>query len=502
MDHAALNKQLALVFQNGRGEAGLEVGTDPGLPTGEHIQIPKCLIKRWVATREETPGSPQATDPEVSSGEVFVHNGELLEANADGTAGKRLYNFKIASPSYSDVRKFVAANQTHIRDSEFSESQHKWIHATRFWSVVAGFVATSKSTEYVEVEDPADDAIPDSVDDIAQFIVAYAGNAWTAAAARATSWRKSNHATGGDIATGFPRRWLQKEQLWPTDRDRNRQLAAARQVTSAYYVATHASSVHAVLALMAPKTAEHWAKINPKYGIILGWDVKESALIRMAPNTQVAGVAMVTDAVVCLKMLVREGLAPLLESFSQHAALAAAHELVESSGMRAASYARWFLDGHPRGISPVSFNQKDSTYAELVGELGAVATTYYKGSTIGESPALENAAKQMAPETARQTWSSLSKAKKSMAPTEMFRVYGRIKGASTSMTATSMLSTDEAERTSAVDQYNHHLATIATAFKVASYPEVKKESIEANAEAADAQARAMDSLLASAGQAT
>lgn len=50
--------------------------------------------------------------------------------------------------------------------------------------------------------------------DCHDFVVAaidYNVNTWTACAASATSWRKSNHATGGDIAQGFPRRWLQKE---------------------------------------------------------------------------------------------------------------------------------------------------------------------------------------------------------------------------------------------------------------------------------------------------
>jgi len=494
MDNARLNSALALVFANGRGESGLEVGADQGLSTGEHIQIPKCLIKKWVARKETIAGAPAASDPTISSGDIFINGGELYECTAAGTAGARLYDFTIDHPDIDDVRKFVAANQTHIRDADLTDDQVKWVHSCRFWAVVAGFVVTSKSREYTIVEDPAQ--IPDSVNDIAEYIVANSANSWTASAARATSWRKSNHATGGDIATGFPRRWLVKNGLWTSDRDRNKQDRENRAATSAFYVATHASSVHAVLSLMAGDDADHWARVTPDYGLIPKWDVHESAKVRMTPKTQVSGVAMVTDAVVTMRMLVKEGLAPLLESFGQHQALADAYHEVEDKGIRVATYAGWFLDGHPLGTTKAQFNQKDAAFADLLGELGTVATTYYKGSTIGDSPALSNAARQLGTTTSKGTWGALARARSNISPLDTLRVYSRIKGASSSLTAKLILSEDEAERTTAIAGYNSNLTAVATAFSVTTFPSVDKDTVEANAASADQQAKAMAALLA------
>jgi hypothetical protein len=494
MDNARLNTALGLVFANGRGESGLEVGADQGLSPGEHIQIPACLVKRWVANIEATAGAPSASDPEISSGDVFVHGGEIYQCKTDGTIGARLYNFRIDRPSIDDVRKFVAVNLTHIRDAELSDKQVKWVHSARFWAVVAGFVKTSKSREFVMVADPT--TIPDSVNEIAEYIVTSSANSWTASAARATSWRKSNHATGGDIATGFPRRWLVKNEFWTTDRDKNKQDRENKNATSAFYVATHASSVHAVLALMASEDDDHWAKINPDCGLFPSWDVHESARVRMTPKTQVSGVAMVTDAVVTLTMLIKEGLAPLLEGYSQHAALATAYDSVKVNGIKVATYAGWFLDGHPNGNTRVQFNQKDASFAELIGELGLVATTYYRGSTIGESPALLNAAKQLGSTTAKGAWTALARAKTSISPLETLRVYSRIKGASASLTARQVLSLDDAERTTAITGYNSNLTTIATAFNVTSFPSVDKATVDANAASADEQAKAMAALIA------
>jgi len=493
MDNVRLNAALAMVYSNGRGESGLEVGADQGLLTGEHIQIPKCLIKKWVAKREATPGTPAASDPTVSTGDVYLHRGEIYACEANGSIGARLYDFNIDHPDVDDVRKFVAANMTHVRDSELTEVQIKWVHAVRYWAVTAGFVASDKSREYVEVEDPT--VIPDSVNEIAEYIVHHSGESWTASAARATSWRKSNHATGGDIASGFPRRWLVKNGFWTSDRDRGKQDRDNKLATSAFYVATHASSVHAVLALMASEDDDHWARINPKYGLIPMWDVHESAKVRMAPKTQVSGVAMVTDAVVTMKMLIKEGLAPLLENYSQHQALATAFAAVETNGIKVATYAGWFLDGHPRGNKKVQFSQKDAAFSDLIGELGIVATTYYRGSTIGESPALGNAAKQMGSTTAKSTWGALARAKTSISPLDTLRVYSRIKGASASLTAKLILSEDEAERSNAIAGYNSNLSTIASAYDVTAYPTVDKNTVEANAVSADQQAKAMAALI-------
>ncbi|CAF1514231.1 unnamed protein product [Adineta steineri] len=64
---------------------------------------------------------------------------------------------------------------------------------------------------------PAEDDDPQWIDPgneaFAAFSIESSGNAWTACAARTTSWKKSNHATGGIPAIGLPRRWMQKENI-------------------------------------------------------------------------------------------------------------------------------------------------------------------------------------------------------------------------------------------------------------------------------------------------
>jgi len=498
--NAQFDRLLAQVFANGRGEVGLEVGADPGLAHTEYIQVPRSLVKKWVArgekgrdpTPKDTIETLQAAAGWVSTGNIMVHGGQLYSADNDGARGGPITDFRCERPTHDDIRRFVAVNITHIRDNDFDEGTVKWIHAVRFWALVSGFVCTLKSNEFVEVDDPPQ--IPDIVNPIAAFIASYAPNAWTASAARATSWRKSNHATGGEIATGFPRRWLQKESYWKTSRNRDEAGRMQRTVTSAFYIATHASAVHAVLALMAASVPEHWAVINPKYGFVDKWDVRESTRIRIAPNTQVAGVAMVTDSMVCFKMLTKEGLSPLLDSFDSYPALVAAHQVVEANGIKVASYAGWFLAGHPDGAERIVFNQKDAAYAELVGELGAAATKYYSQTTIGESPSLDNASRQMCSDMARTKWVQLGRAKRQMTATNILQAYGRIRGASASSRIMEINSKDEVARATAVTAYNTLLQAAAAATGVADCPVVTAENVAANAEAADRQAAALDAI--------
>jgi hypothetical protein len=230
--------------------------------------------------------------------------------------------------------------------------------------------------------------------------------------------------------------------------------------------------------------------------MICDWDVRESTSIRMTPKTQVAGVAMVSDAMVCFTMLIKEGLAPLLESFDTYPAFVDAYKKVESSGIRVASYAGWFLDGHPDRLSKLPFNQKSADFADIIGELGAAATRYYAQTTIGESPALDNAAKQMCSDTARTKWMQLGKAKRQMSATNILQAYGRIKGASTSSQIMAINSLDPTSRSAAVGHYNDQLQKAATAAGVSDIPVITAENVAANAESADRQAQALDTLSA------
>lgn len=499
-----INAQLAELFRNGRGESGLEVGTDPGLAQNEFIQIPRSLIKQWVVRTPSAAGASDDTPIDtlagrpgwMSTGKLMVNAGTITHV-ADDTDNRQLSSgFRCAPPVYDDVRKFVVANISHIRDAQFGEETVKWVHAVRFWSVVSGFVATSKQAEWVLVDDPTGNL--DSVNDIANFIIGFSGNAWTAAAARATSWRKSNHATGGDRATGFPRRWLSKMGYWPTTTERAARLRDERSITDAFYVATHACSVHAVLALMASSDANHWALIDPKFGLITQWDVMESTSVRMSPPTQVAGAAMVVDAVVTFRMMLREGIAPLLENFDQYTELMSQYRIVEENGIRVASYAGWFLAGHPQGVTKVPFAQKDAISADIIGELGAVATKYYSNTSIGESLALENAAQQMGTDSARNMWAALNSAKRAASARTVIQAFGRIKGASAASNLVKLLSREESELSEAVTAYNDRQQAAATLAGVTLVPTIEAARILSNADAADRQATSIEELAASA----
>jgi len=495
-----VDRLLAEVFANGRGEAGLEVGTDPGLSDNEYIRVPRCLIKKWVARTKDgqTPKANATLDAIaalpgwVSSGDLIVHNSHLYIPGSSPLADRAVDSFRCDRPTYDDIRRFVAANITHIRDADLPAGADRWVHAVRFWSVVSGFVHSPKSPEWILVDDPKDNL--EDTNEVATFIAGFAGNAWTAVAARATSWRKSNHATGGDVVTGFPRRWLQKMSYWVNPNDKAAREREQKALTTAFYVATHASAVHPVLALMAGSDINHWASVNPCFGLIVDWDVRESTVIRMLPNTQVAGTAWVVDAMVCLKMITKEGIAPLLDSFDMYTELVKQYKIVENFGIRVASYAGWFLDGHPLDIKKVAFNQKDSASADLIGELGAVATKYYAKSTIGESPALANAMSQASTDTIETKWTQLAKAKKQMSGRAIIQAYGRIKGASASSRLVPLISQNRAESDPAVAEYNSMLQNIAKDIGVMGVPSIEADAVAANAASADRQAEAFNAL--------
>jgi len=507
---ANLNAKLTAIFSNGRGEAGLEVGSDPGLSPNEYIHIPKRMIKKWAARLTSPEDAKDAgikefkthakwsgncanmagKDGWVTSGKICVWKGQLYiqdhdysgheETDTEMIDYSEIDEFHIEAFDHEDILAFVTVNIGHIRDDEFTDPQKVWIHACRFWAVTAGFVATEQSREYLVVDNP--DTIDAFASDSLTQIGDFSANGWTAAAARATSWRKSNHATGGDIVQGFPRRWLQKMSFMPdlAGASRGDYTTAMRRVTSAFYVATHAASPHAVLSLMASSDEAHWSIINPQYGFIQHWDVSESARIRMTPKTQVAGAAMVTDAVVVLRMLVKEALAPMLNNQDQIPALMASYKQVEANGIRVATYAKWFLKDHPGLVKAIDFNQKDESHASLIGELGLVATKYYEGTTIGKSGALDNAAKQYGEETERQLWSALARQKSGVSATTIAQAYSRVKGASGQSSLSGLVSNDVAEVRTSVTAYNvanRHIADIAEAGAVT---EIREDVVVSN----------------------
>jgi hypothetical protein len=486
-----INHRLAEFFSNGRAEVGLEVGADAGLSPNEYIQIPASLRKAW-AYRTVGTGNydRQAADTTATlrgkqgwtvvsdrSTRVIIVGGKTYirpAANVTGT-GTEVDNIYVDAHTYDDVRRFIVANTGHVRDGDLKVDQVYWVHAVRFWAVVTGLVTGSKQREFTEVADPTGDL--SSADQHVERILGFQNEALTAIAARATSWRKSNHATGGDLAAGFPRRWLTQMKWWPTSGERSTNMPVQRQLTDAFYIATHAAAVHNALALMAPTDEGHWASIDPACGILLEWDIRESTSLRMAPKTQVAGTAMVVDAMVTFKMLIGEGLAPLLENLPQWQSLKSQHAAVESGGVCVASYASWFLDGHPLSMVKRAFNQKDSTCAELVGELGAAAVKYYARSTIGQSMALDNAMNQMATETSKNRWIQLAKEKSSSTNLTAIKAYRRITGASAGKTIANLASDDNDIVQEAVREYNALLIQLGEGVGVPSPPQVNAADV-------------------------
>lgn len=247
------------------------------------------------------------------------------------------------------VKSFVAANVGHIRDAAFAPELLVYIHAIRFWATVAGFVTSTTQTEYTVVDPPSAADINAVPDEMVNRIREFSADAMIALAAQAISCRKSNHVTGGTPATGFPRRWLQKLNSWKpvaapdVAPGRNAEIADQQNITSIFYVATHAAGLHPVLAMMAGTDDAHWAQINVRYGFIHHYEFKSSVVIRISPRTQVAGVAMVVDTYQALKLLTSEAIAPLLLAKGEVEALVRAYQTVESNGIRVAPYGNWFL---------------------------------------------------------------------------------------------------------------------------------------------------------------
>jgi hypothetical protein len=501
-DVAPIASKLAQVFKNGFTQVGLEVGTDVGLSPTDYIHIPTSLAKAW-AYREVVEGGYDK-QPEDTTATLRGKKGwTVVEPSRDkvrahtygGVDGPTWFITQALSPhgtrtpvdcihvdphTHVDLCRFILANEGHVRDGSLRASDIRWVHATRFWSVAAGLVVGSKNREFTFCDDPAGDLA--DVHEMAAFATDFASSALTACAARAASWRRSNHATGGSPAAGFPRRWLEAQQMWTqgnevTDKKVKDDRTSA---TDAFYVATHATAVHNTLAMMAPTDEGHWATIDPRWGLIFSWDIMPSTMVRIAPKTQVAGTAMVVDSMVVFKMMVQSCLAPLLENFSEWRALQAQYALVLEHGVRAASYAQWFLEGHPEKIGRLSFNQKDSICSSLIGELAAVACKYYEKTTIGRSPALRNAYEQLAPESAKDLWAAMSKQRQAASQDVAMKAYVRIMGSSAASSVINMASEDEDIVGDAVDKYNESLQIAADGVGLSNVPTLVKKLVVGN----------------------
>lgn len=530
-DFAAAVRRL---YANGRGEAGLEVEADPGLSAADHVAIPECMVAppavlftaaEWPAawsTNEFHTALAAAPDAAARAAVVapapntapnreargdtfaatatrdgwFVVDGvrmvgvdgaaePRMEANVHGT-WFAIEEVVARDPTYEQAREFYDANvasANRYMDNPNDATLH-WTIATRFWNVVAGLVTTTKSREWREVPNVGAAALSAESEDFAEFCQSFAPNAWTAATARTSNWRKTNHATGGRPAVGFAKRWLQKMGYWTAAADRNQAARESLAATTAFYWATHPVSVHAVLTLMVPADEHHWAEISARYGLITAWTLHESARVRMVPHSQIAGAALVVDSLTVLESLVKEGLSPLVANIDQLGPLIAARAEVETEGMRCAVYARWFFEGHPANIRPVQFSQKDNAHANLTSELAIIATRYYANSTIGQAAALINAAQNSGDEAARTTWTAINNARRTAGGAQVQRTVARIRGASAAGAVATLADPDVDTAAGGIGLYNAAVAAHAAALHIANPPQVVEAQFRANFAAA------------------
>lgn len=484
LDITRLNQQLAKIFENGQAEVGLEMGSDIGLAPIEFIQIPKCMKKQWCALidqadyqrvtgkvgtvnirkfdEDDTPAAFVNEIGWITSGEFMVNQGIVKGQYKNKKTGVlswvAISEFHIEPPTIDDMRAFYTVNKGHVRDLDNDEDEQYWIHAIRYWSVVGGLVMSSTSKEFVFVDNPL--LIDGRADAFAEMAMGYSVASWTACAARATSWRRTNHATGGEIVQGYPRKWMIKENRISEMPDKNTKYQHEKKKTSCFYVATHATSVHATLSFMAPSDNCHWAIIDPSCGCIMKWNVGLSTTVRMAPKDQVAGTAAIVDSMVVLKMLTSEGLAPMLNSVLQVQSLIDAYKVVQTEGIRCAVYSKWFLQGHPTGITPISFSQHDAPYANIISELSVVATKYYNGSTISLSATLRNQANQSVDEMAKANWSALATSRNNIASGDFVGAVTRIRSGVSADVIKGLTSGDDNVYTLAANEYNNSLASI------------------------------------------
>jgi hypothetical protein len=484
------NAAITAILVNGHGQAGLEVGSDPGIPASQRVQIPASMRRAWRASYTDWAGAWAALNPNavgpppaqaaaaatiaaqantdgwVTTGTLDVYMGQLWVAI--GAHRFEVAHFEVAPPTREMFARFYTVNHALIGTpgATFDAAHADWAIAVRIWSVLAGFTTDSKSSEWVEVADPA--AVTPEAEAWADYAITQAAESWTACAARVANWRKTNHATGGTPATGFARRWLAKAGRWSTDPDRDVAARHRRDATSAYYWAAHPAGCHAGLALMVPGDAHHFATVNPIYGLVTEWDVLESTRVRLVPRTQVAGTAIIVDAVTVLAAIVKEGLSPLVQNMHQLTALMTSYTTVRDEGMRVAVYSRWWFEDHPAGTDPVPFSQKDVSCAELASELAIIGTRYYAGSTIAQSAALINAAAQSSNEMARTTWTAIAAARRTASQAQITRTLTLIRGASSVANVAALSDPDVDVAAGAIAGFNADVTAHAAALAAAN----------------------------------
>ncbi|CAF1645922.1 unnamed protein product, partial [Didymodactylos carnosus] len=132
----------------------------------------------------------------------------------------------------------------------------------------------------------------------------------------------------------------------------------------------------------------------------------------------------------------------------------------------------------PEDIRPVEFDQRDSTYFDLVSELAIIGTKYYIGSTISQAASLINAAQQSNNENAKLSWARLAAHKKEVLTDEFSRVMDIIKGVTARPLISRILSEDPEDQVQGIAEYNEQLRKIAYIIESETPTEIQVASRE------------------------
>ncbi|CAM1501493.1 Fc.00g034770.m01.CDS01 [Cosmosporella sp. VM-42] len=406
-ENAEADATLELIFRNGNVGVGLNPATPTELATDDRIRIPESMRSATYARLEPGEVFSPISNWDNPGGDwvrvewVTICNRRFFTFLGDDGIRTELFDVTSRPPTAALIRDFIFVNCNHIRQGDLDPADINWVHATRFWAVASGFACSRKSTKFVVVPAPRSVQAAGVPDADVNFVVNFTSRAWAACAARAASWRQTNTTTGGDIATGLPREWLENESLWASFEGSDEASVDKRsliwlireQATLAFFVATNSADVHPILALMAPQDS-HSACVDTSFGIITTCSVEPRIVARMTDMIQATDPAMVTEAIYVLQTLASEGVAPYLRARHDIPALLTAYKTIKEGGT-----------GCPDGVEPLAPKQAPVTCSALVGELGAAGSLYLRS----KSQILERAAAHFADGRALKWWKDLGK---------------------------------------------------------------------------------------------
>lgn len=491
---ASIDPMLKRFFGSGPIEAGLEVGTDAGLSADEYIKIPKCCLKRvfyveslanlngmtvgGVFVPKEELGYVVAKVPDVVANLdaydsdtmrfVFFGGGLFVKKlNASKEIDQLVGTDRLVSEVYcdqwtvDDIKSFLIVND--VTSAMVDNQRRPFFDACRLLSVMLGVGLTDHDKEWAIVENPPAGTVYE--DSRVLDLLNMATDASTALCVRAAMFRKTKHATGGSLATGFAKKFLLQKQ-WPMKDN-----AEQKKSTTDFYKAVHASSPVAILAMIAPKDLGHFAIFSPLCGIRGAMKVHASVSLRVGGPDQVAGGSMVSDALVVLKMLKSENILPLIKNTSLLGPLGLQHKKLREAGFRAHNAYQYYSGFHPYKLAGahVPFDQREPGCFPLVSELATIALTYYQGRTIANSPSLKTADASTEDASISALWKAISLMRKSAPRDIIMTYYGAMKGQDVAQVLAKVIEADDARFDTEKTELQNTINTALSSFDIPNF---------------------------------